>query len=132
MMADIYEPAPTPRSMVQSPSEKKPLFTTLVTMIVGFAAVTIGLIFVGLSSFLPYVGFLTFFMLIGYGNALLGLVDIYVGFRIWNWNYGVRYLGIVANIGLIVLNFLFLIIGILGLVLILVSILTLLLLDTSS
>ena len=131
-MADIYEPKPPPRVIKQPHSKNKPLFTTLVTMIVGIAAVIVGLVFLSLGNLAPDFSFSLFLKLVGGGNALLGMLDIYVGFKIWNWKYSVRNLGVIVNIGLIALNLVFFIIGIVGFVLIIISVIALITLDTSS
>ncbi len=131
-MADIYEPEPTPRAMYQHQSEKKPLFATLVTMIVGIGALGGGLIYVLIGNITLFYDYSMYLLFIGSGNSILGLIDIYVGLKIWNWNYDVRYLGVIANIGLLILNIVSFVIGIITFVLVIISIIALMMLDTSS
>jgi len=132
LMADIYEPEPTPRGTSQYESEKKPLFATLVTMIVGIGALGAGLFYILIGNITLFFVNSTYLILIGSGNSILGLIDIYVGLKIWNSNYDVRYLGIFANVGLLVLNILSFVTGIIAFILIFISLFALMTLDTSS
>jgi len=130
-MADIYEPEPTSSFGTRSDSVKRPLFATLVTAIVGFAALAVGLVFLALYNFALSLGATMFMLFVGFANTLLGVLDIYVAYNIWNLKYDSRYFGVVANVGLIILNLFSFNIGIVGVGLVIVSLFALLLLDTS-
>lgn len=83
-MVDIYEPPLTPRIQRRQALEQKPLFTTLLTVIVGLSAVLIGFVMFDLGNYVLNFSIAMFMLFIGAGNVILGLVDIYVAISIWN------------------------------------------------
>ena len=129
-MADIWEPPAAPKTNMQRVSEKKPLGTTLVTILVGFAALINGFFLALVGNFIPVFNIAMLYMFVGVSNFLLGVLEIYVGISIWNWKYSMRGLGVVSNIGIIVLNIFVFAIGIIGVALCIGSIIALVMLDT--
>ena len=130
-MADIYEPEPTPSHDMQSDIEKKPFFTILLTALVGFAALVVGWLFLVVSNLSPSFSVAAFLLFIGLANTSLGLLDIYVAYSLWNMKYETKYFGMIANVGLVVLNLFSFNIGFVGIVLVIASLIMLLLLDPS-
>ena len=117
---------------MQRVSEKKPLGTTLVTIFAGFGGAMNGFFLAIIVSFSPVIGVAPIYMFVGALNAVLGVVVIYVGISIWNLKFETRKIGMIVNVVLLVVNLFFFVIGIVGYVLCIGSLITLYLLDYES
>ncbi|NHI90698.1 MAG: hypothetical protein EAX87_14350 [Candidatus Thorarchaeota archaeon] len=125
MMADIHTPplAPTPR--YRQTYASRPTGAAIVTGIAGAWAIFNGYAVFMVGNYIPIFDIAMFIMMMGGLNMLLGFLEIFAGYRIYNFKRSAKGLGIVANIVLIVINLIIFAIGLIGMALCVISLIAL-------
>lgn len=125
MMAEISDPTPDPGPYQQPMYGGRPTAAAIVTAITGIWAGYNGFILLIIGNYIPDFSLAMMFMGIGSANIILGLVNIFAGYGVYNFKSSGKALGIVANIIIIVLNIILMAIGLVGIALCIISIILL-------
>jgi len=129
MMAEIYDSGPSEK--YQS-SGSRNIGTAIVTFLAGLWSVINGFFVFLIGNYNPIFSIAMGIMMIGIGMILLGIFDIIVGLNVLSRKNNSRGLGIISNIGIIILNVFFILaVGLLGLALCVISIIGLALLENN-
>jgi hypothetical protein len=121
MMADIYTPPLAPTTRYQQTYGGRPAAAAVVTGIAGAWVIFNGYAIFMVGNYIPYFDIAMLVMGMGGLNMLLGLVEIYAGYSIYNFKPSAKTIGIVANIVLIVINLIIFAIGLIGMALCVIS-----------
>jgi len=122
-MAEIHEPKP---SVSYQSSGSRPIAAAIVTFIAGLWSAFNGYLVFLVGNYTAVFRIAMGIMMIGIGMILLGIFDIYVAVSVYNYKVNSKGFGIISNIGIILLNVIFvLFIGLIGLALCVISIILL-------
>ena len=130
MMADIQTPRPNSVPYTQSSFGDRPTAAAIVTSIAGIWAAYNGFILFIVGNYIPDFSFAMMVMGMGIGNIILGLLNIVVGYGVYNNKSIWKGIGILSNIIIIVLNIIIMGIGLMGFALCIISIILLLMYHT--